>query len=118
MVQAEPEAAAITRCVASADEIWLSPVNYLETGIFLNERQAFTDTRALDDWLASLRVRVAEHLPLHEAALGAFRTYGKGRHPARLNLADCFAYALAKTLDVPLLYKGDDFAKTDIRSAL
>ncbi|HYE45293.1 MAG TPA: type II toxin-antitoxin system VapC family toxin, partial [Caulobacter sp.] len=41
-----------------------------------------------------------------------------GRHPAKLNLGDCFAYALAKRLDAPLLYKGDDFAKTDIRSAV
>ncbi|WP_293474434.1 type II toxin-antitoxin system VapC family toxin, partial [Phenylobacterium sp.] len=42
----------------------------------------------------------------------------RGNHPARLNLGDCFAYALAKHLDAPLLYKGDDFAKTDVRSAL
>lgn len=40
--------------------------------------------------------------------------YGRGRHPARLNLGDCFAYALAKALDAPLLFKGDDFLKTDI----
>ena len=45
--------------------------------------------------------------------------YGKGLgHPAQLNFGDCFSYALAKSLDVPLLYKGDDFAKTDIKSAL
>jgi ribonuclease VapC len=54
---------------------------------------------------------------LADGALSAFLRFGKGNDPARLNLADCFAYALAKTLDLPLLYKGDDFAKTDIRSA-
>lgn len=47
----------------------------------------------------------------------AFLTYGKGRHPARLNLSDCFSYAAAKFLDAPLLFVGNDFAQTDIRAA-
>jgi ribonuclease VapC len=47
-------------------------------------------------------------------ALRAFDRYGKGRHPARLNLGDCFAYAMAKQHGVPLLYKGDDFSQTDL----
>ncbi len=49
-----------------------------------------------------------------EAALDAHTRYGKGRHPARLNFGDCFAYAMAKRHGVPLLYKGDDFAHTDL----
>lgn len=48
------------------------------------------------------------------AAVGAHMRYGKGRHPARLNMGDCFSYAMAKDLGVPLLYKGDDFARTDL----
>lgn len=48
----------------------------------------------------------------------AFVRFGKGRHPAKLNFGDCMAYALAKSLDAPLLFKGDDFSKTDIKSAL
>ena len=55
---------------------------------------------------------------LADAAAEAFLRFGKGRHPAKLNFGDCMAYALAKSLDAPLLYKGDDFARTDIRSAL
>ena len=51
-------------------------------------------------------------------ARDAFQRFGKGRHPARLNLGDCFAYALARHVDEPLLFKGDDFARSDIRSAL
>jgi ribonuclease VapC len=51
-------------------------------------------------------------------ARDAFQRFGKGRHPARLNLGDCFAYALARQLDEPLLFKGDDFARSDIRAAL
>ena len=51
-------------------------------------------------------------------ALAAFTQYGKGRHPAALNFGDCCAYALAKSMKLPLLYKGNDFAQTDIASAL
>lgn len=51
-------------------------------------------------------------------AISGFRAYGKERHPAGLNIGDCFSYALAKALDEPLLFKGNDFALTDIRSAL
>jgi ribonuclease VapC len=51
-------------------------------------------------------------------AVAAHTRYGKGRHPARLNLGDCFAYACAQVHGVPLLYVGDDFPQTDIRSAL
>ena len=53
-----------------------------------------------------------------ESARLAFDRFGKGRHRARLNLGDCFSYAVAKVQDVPLLYKGDDFSHTDIRPAL
>ncbi len=48
------------------------------------------------------------------AAMDAFDRYGRGRHPARLNIGDCFAYACARTLAVPLLFKGADFSQTDI----
>jgi ribonuclease VapC len=56
--------------------------------------------------------------PLALIAQSAFRAFGKGRHPAKLNFGDCMSYALAKSLDCPLLYKGDDFAQTDIVSAV
>ncbi len=55
---------------------------------------------------------------LADIAATAFLSYGKGRHPAALNFGDCMSYALAKSLGAPLLFKGDDFSKTDIRSAL
>ncbi len=55
---------------------------------------------------------------LATTAIDAFMRFGKGRHPAHLNFGDCMSYAVAKDMDAPLLYKGGDFAKTDIRSAL
>jgi ribonuclease VapC len=60
---------------------------------------------------------VAVDRNLATAAVNAFERYGKGRHPARLNLSDCFAYGLAKSRNLPLLFKGDDFSKTDITPA-
>jgi ribonuclease VapC len=64
----------------------------------------------------------ADIIPVHtnqmEIARDAFLTFGKGRHPAKLNFGDCFSYALAKAYREPLLYKGNDFAQTDIACAL
>lgn len=69
--------------------------------------------------LATSPIELVPFGPDHiDCAARAFIDYGKGRHPARLNFGDCLTYALAKTLDVPLLYKGEDFSQTDLRSAL
>lgn len=69
--------------------------------------------------LTKLGLRIADADDgLVELAIEAFLRFGKGRHPAKLNFGDCFSYALAKRLDVPLLFKGDDFPHTDIRCAL
>jgi ribonuclease VapC len=114
----EADRIAIQEALASANGGVVAPVNYVETGIILLGRRFQTSQAQLDAWLTSMRVFVRSDLDLGPAALNAYLRYGKGFHPARLNLADCFAYALAKMLDAPLLYKGDDFAKTDIRSAL
>jgi len=114
----EPEREAFAGAIFRAEKTWLSPTNYLETGMVLNQREFIADRASLDAWLSELTVEVREDLALHSAAMEAFLLYGKGRHPARLNMADCFAYALAAQLDTPLLYKGDDFARTDVRSAL
>ncbi|HEY0646969.1 type II toxin-antitoxin system VapC family toxin [Phenylobacterium sp.] len=115
---AEPEAEQFEVALHGAGIAWLSPINYVETGLLLVGRGAFSAPDELDAWLAAQRVSVRRDSDLAGPAMQAYLAYGEGRHPARLNLADCFAYALAKQLDVPLLYKGDDFAKTDIRSAL
>ena len=74
----------------------------------------------VDRFLSRPTVRVvAFGLEHYRLAAAAFDRYGKGRgHPAQLNFGDCMAYAVAKARDVPLLYKGDDFAQTDVRRAL
>ena len=96
----------------------IAPTNFLETGMVLLQRGFISDLAELEAQQNFYGVELSEDRRLAASAFDAFMRYGKGRHPARLNLGDCFAYALAKQLDVPLLYKGDDFAKTDIRSAL
>ena len=98
----------------------LSAASYLEAGIVADsERNPIVSAR-LDEFLATHRVTIE---PVTEAqakiARQAYRDYGRGSgHPAQLSFGDCFAYALAKDLAEPLLYKGDDFSHTDVRSAL
>jgi ribonuclease VapC len=96
----------------------ISAVNYVETCLILIGRGRVATQEDFDNWLRGLGVQVMPDENLGTAALDAYLAYGRRYHRARLNLADCFAYALAKSLDAPLLYKGDDFPLTDVRSAL
>jgi ribonuclease VapC len=114
----EPEHLSFLQAIDRSDTATIGEVNYLEAGMVLISRGYFTTSAGLDAWLAELAIERWQDGGLSDLALSAFMAFGKGRHPARLNLGDCFAYALAKQLDAPLLYKGDDFTKTDIRSAL
>lgn len=112
----EQDAGDLRRILTEADEIVAAPINLLETAVVLAKRGHEPDANAIADWVRTLRVK--EHGgATWEAATAAYFRFGKGYHPARLNIADCFAYALAKQLNAPLLYKGDDFALTDVRSA-
>ena len=96
----------------------ISQINYVEVGIILIGRRRLATQADLDKWLTRLDVSIEPGNDLAGIAMAAYLRFGRGFHPAKLNLGDCFAYALAKSLDAPLLYKGDDFALTDIRSAL
>jgi ribonuclease VapC len=114
----EPEEQLFISVLGQSAAAYIAPVNYLETGIIMTRRGFLTGRSQFETWLAQAGVVVRDDLPLATGALTAYLRFGNGFHPAKLNLADCFAYALAKSLDAPLLYKGDDFARTDIRSAL
>ena len=75
--------------------------------------------RQLDEFIRDMQLEIVAHTANSpEIAREAFLRFGKGRHPARLNCGDCASYALAKSLNIPLLFKGADFAKTDIVPAL
>jgi ribonuclease VapC len=113
----EPEAEDFARLILEADVCRLSVVNRLELSMVL-ERQAKPDaSRQAEAFLRAAAI-VEEPATLHQGSLArqAFYDFGRGRHGARLNFGDCFAYALAKAMNEPLLFKGRDFSKTDVRA--
>jgi len=112
----EPERPAIEAVIGGTDDLRAASINLTEAGIALVLRFGRFTAGEYDQWLRELNVR--EAMVDAGAALKAYLQYGKGVHRAGLNLGDCFAYALAKQLDAPLLFKGDDFVFTDIRRAL
>jgi ribonuclease VapC len=117
IIAGEPEALQFSMVLAAAAEVKVSPVNLVEAGLTLVLRDKRMNRSEFDRWLEVQEIKVSESVDW-SAAFDAYVQYGRGHHPAGLNLGDCFAYALAKTLDAPLLFKGNDFAKTDVRSAI
>ena len=121
ILEREPDAAVYAMAIERADRLLISAVNVHETGVVLRVRRG---SAALDRlWRLLLIDNDFEIGPFDEmqarAALSAFERYGKGLNSrARLNLADCVAYALASTMGVPLLLKGDDFSQTDIATCV
>ena len=111
----EADAGAFSAALGTSTPKRMSAVNYFEAALRLERGGGFD----LDALLALGAVSVVPATHAHaRAALDAWRRFGKGRHPARLNMGDCFAHALAREAGAPLLFKGDDFSHTDIRSAL
>ena len=118
MLTDEPEAARFEAAVAADPVRMMSTASYLEAAIVIEARFGEPGGRELDLWLHRAGVElVAVGADQAETARTAYRRFGKGRHRAGLNFGDCFAYALAKIGGQPLLYKGDDFARTDIVAA-
>ncbi len=113
----EPEAEALARAIARAPKRLVSVFTALETSIVIEAKKGEAGGRELDLLLhrSHIEIIVMNEEQLELARL-AWRTYGKGRHPAGLNIGDCCSYALAKHSGEPLLFKGDDFAQTDIQS--
>lgn len=119
IVLGEPEAPAFSRALTEADDPMISTATLVEASIVLEARNGPGGVQDLDELLFATGVRYVAVDPTHAmAAREGFRKFGKGRSAAGLNLGDCFAYALAITTGRPLLFKGDDFAKTDVTPAL
>jgi ribonuclease VapC len=114
----EPERRAFAEQIEAAEGRLLSAASFVETSMILESRHGAEGVRALDRLLSVAGVEmVAVDSAQALAAREAFRQFGKGRHAAGLNFGDCFAYALAKTRAEPLLFKGNDFAYTDVMTA-
>lgn len=113
----EPGADAFARRLADARAARMSAVSYVELGMITASSRGMKPAE-LDRWLETIGIAVvAVDTRQARLALGALLAFGKGRHPARLNIGDCFAYALAKAFGEPLLFKGEDFARTDVLPA-
>ena len=116
----EPDAAAYTTAIENAAECRISAATFLETAMVIDRSRDPVASRRLDDLMREAQI-VTEPVTEEQAQIArqAHRDYGRGSgHPARLNFGDCFAYALARSMGEPLLFKGDDFRHTDIASAL
>lgn len=122
ILTAEAERSTLLSRLDGAVDPLTSGLAVFETAIAVARKTAMSVADAEAQVAEFIRVVGLRIVPIAEAetalALAAHARYGKGRHPARLNLGDCFAYACARVHGVPLLYVGDDFSHTDIRSAL
>jgi len=115
MLTDEPEAERFEAAVEADHVRLMSTASYLETALVIETRFGEPGGRELDLWLHRAAVDlVAIHADQADAARAAYRKFGKGRHRAGLNYGDCFSYGLAKISGQPLLFKGDDFQRTDI----
>jgi ribonuclease VapC len=108
------------QAIAESRECRMSTATYLETAIIADRDQSPLLSREFDRVITAMEVElVPVSVEQAQIARAAYRDFGRGSgHPARLNMGDCFAYALAIERGEPLLYKGDDFSHTDVRSAL
>jgi ribonuclease VapC len=113
----EPERRAFTSAIERDPRRMISAANLLESALIVESRRGEPAGRELDLLLHRADIQVVPvDVDQVELARSAWRRFGKGRHPAGLNFGDCFAYALAAASDEPLLFKGDDFASTDVAS--
>jgi ribonuclease VapC len=111
----EPEAADFSRAIAADPKRLVSAFSALEAAIVILSRKGPAGTRELDLLLHSAGVTIVS-FEADQALLAraAYEKYGKGYHPAALNLGDCCSYALSRSSGEPLLFKGNDFSRTDI----
>jgi ribonuclease VapC len=114
----EPEARDFVERVRAADVCRISVANHVELSMVVESQLGPSGTRQADAFLRRAGV-IVEPVTIEQGDLArqAFLDFGKGRHTAGLNFGDCFAYALARATGEALLFKGDDFALTDIRRA-
>ena len=119
ILQDEPERRRFNESIEAADSRVMSVATFVEISIVLESRHGAEGLRDLDQFVDRAGIELAPvDVEQANVARAAFSRFGKGRHPAALNHGDCFSYALARVLGEPLLFKGDDFSKTDVVNAL
>jgi ribonuclease VapC len=115
----EEDAAVYAQALVDASSKQISAANFLEAAIIIDSKGDKVASQQLNDFIQQADIHITAVTSEQTAiARQAYIEFGKGRHKARLNSGDCFAYALAKISDAPLLFKGNDFIHTDIRRYL
>jgi ribonuclease VapC len=115
----EPGSEVFDEAIVAATATRISAPTFVEVSIVLESRTGAQGVLLWESMLRESRIAIEPFTEEHAfLARQAFSDYGKGRHPASLNFGDCFSYALAKATGEPLLFKGDDFHKTDVLPAL
>lgn len=115
----EPEAGHYAKLLANTEEVYISAVSIIESAMVIEYKRGEQGAKEYDELLNVITPTIiAFDNQQAELARTAWRQYGKGRHSAKLNFGDCCSYALAKYLNKPLLFKGDDFSKTDLISVV
>ena len=111
----EPDRPRLVAAIGTADSKYLSVASFVEASVVLHARSGPQAVRLLDRFIDRAGIEV-EPVSVAQGRLArdSYERFGKGRHPAGLNFGDCFAYALAVERHEPLLFKGDDFAQTDV----
>ena len=120
ILKREPDRHVLSQALDTAERSHMSAANYFETSIVVDGWKNPVLSRQLDELVEQFNVRI-EPVTAEQAQIArqAYRDYGKGSgHPAGLNFGDCFSYALARVKRETILFKGDDFGHTDLRSAL
>lgn len=119
ILRKEPEAASFNEALTLAERPAMSAATLVEVMLVAEGRGGPAASIEAEALIAEAGIEIVPFTPAHAAlAVEGWRQWGKGRHPAALNLGDCFAYALAKARGEPLLFKGQDFAQTDVRPAV
>jgi len=115
ILQDEPERRRFNEALESADSRLMSVATLVEISIIIESRYGAEGLRDLDLLLERAGIELAPvDVEQARVARAAYSRFGKGRHAAALNFGDCFSYALARVLGEPLLFKGDDFSRTDL----
>jgi ribonuclease VapC len=119
ILKEEADAQSFAEVIADADRCFLSAIGFFEAAMVMIGRGPPELADGLDAFVAQTGIEIVpidRELAIESRA--AFIRFGRGRHPARLNFGDCVSYALAQARGLPLLYKSEDFAKTDVLSAV
>jgi ribonuclease VapC len=111
----EDDAAHFAQAIELAERSAMSAANWLEAAVVIDTRGDAVASREFDLFLRRSGIEL-QSVTVDQVQLArqAYHDFGRGRHPAGLNFGDCLAYAMAKSLDEPLLFKGDDFGRTDV----